>query len=178
MEDRELFRKTEKRLYDHFNREDIIKKKEELIALYSTQLKELESDIKNNNVRLDTGLKSINYDEKVQTSTIGTSFMEQELIKGITRLEKEWSFKQNKIEQLKKEIRDINELAITIESNINMLNDEDKRFIELKYKRSLEVQVIAIKLNMSSATAFRLRKKLVYDIANWFRFIDSELIVS
>ncbi|WP_142415425.1 sigma-70 family RNA polymerase sigma factor [Hathewaya massiliensis] len=178
MEDRELFRKTEKRLYDHFNKEDIIKKKESLISLYTSQLKELESDIKNNNVRLDTGLKSINYDEKVQTSTTGTSFMEQELIKGITKLEKEWTFKQNKIEQLKKEIRDIKELAITIESNINMLNKEDKKFIELKYKDKLEVQVIAMKLNMSPATAFRLRKRLVYDIANWFRFSDSEMIVS
>lgn len=178
MEDRELFRRTEKRLYDYFNKDNVIKKKEELIALYKSQLKELESDIKNNNVKLDSGLKSIGYDEKVQTSTNGTSFMEQELIKGITRLEKEWSFKQNKIEQVKKEIRDIKELAITIESNINMLNEEDKKFIELKYKERLEVQVIAMKLNMSPATAFRLRKKLVYDIVNWLRFVDSEMIVS
>ena len=53
-----------------------------------------------------------------------------------------------------------------MKNNINMLNDEHKKFIELKYKEKMGMRAIALELNMSKNTAYDLRENIVNSISN------------
>ena len=51
--------------------------------------------------------------------------------------------------------------------NVEQLNEEDKRFIELKYGDKENLLYISIKLNMSKTTAYRKREEIVENIAEY-----------
>ena len=51
--------------------------------------------------------------------------------------------------------------------NVEQLNGEDKRFIELKYGDRKNLLYISIKLNMSKTTAYRKREEIVENIAEY-----------
>lgn len=51
-----------------------------------------------------------------------------------------------------------------MEFNINMLNEESKRFLELKYSDKVKVIAIAQKMNMEVATVYRIREEIIENI--------------
>ncbi len=52
-----------------------------------------------------------------------------------------------------------------------MLNEEDKEFIWLKYKKKLGIEQISDQLNMSRATGYKKREKIIKDIAHWIEVV-------
>ena len=54
-----------------------------------------------------------------------------------------------------------------MEFNINMLNEEDKRFIQLKYEDKINMPEVATRLNISQATTYRKREELVKNISQF-----------
>ncbi|MBC2579696.1 sigma-70 family RNA polymerase sigma factor [Clostridium sp. DJ247] len=169
MIDKETSKKIERNIYNYYEKKEIIKSIKYKIEKLEEQVKQIEAVIKGNNVVIEEGYKSITYEEKVQYSSDGTSYVERELIKAIERLEREKDYKLAKISDLKKEIREIEESFAEIEYNIKMLKDEDLKFLELKYKvkPKLSVEIVASRLNMSRSTAYDKRGKLINEIAKW-----------
>ena len=55
--------------------------------------------------------------------------------------------------------------------NINMLNEDSKRFLELKYSDKAKVIAIAQKMNMAVATVYRIREEIVENVANFMNII-------
>ena len=55
--------------------------------------------------------------------------------------------------------------------NINMLNEESKRFLELKYSDKAKVISIAQKMNMAVATVYRIIEEIVENVANFMNII-------
>ncbi len=171
MIDKETFRRTEKKLYNYYEQEEVIKSIKYKIEKLENQVKQIEQDIKNNNVVIEEESKSITYEERVQSSSDGTSYAERELVRAVERLEREKDYKLAKVSDLKSDIREIEETSAAIEYNIGMLSKEDLNFIELKYKVKLSVEEVSDKLNLARSTGYNKREKLVYDIANWCNII-------
>lgn len=163
---KEILKEVEKRLYDYFDYEYMVKAIKLKINKLEEQIKQIDDDIKNNNVIIEEESRSITYGEKVQTSLECTSYVEREFIKAIDRLEREKVFKLARIGELKTELRKIEEEFSETECNIQKLSKFDLEFIELKYKSKprLSVEEVSNELNMSRSCAYVKRDKIINEI--------------
>ncbi|RXI38839.1 sigma-70 family RNA polymerase sigma factor [Clostridium tetani] len=155
-------------LYNYFIKDDIVKSKKELIEMLENQINKLEEQIKTNNVKIEPELNmGISYDEKVQTSTDGASYAEKAVIRAVEGLEMDKAEKLEEVFKLEKDIMDIERESKIIELNIGMLSEEDKKFIEMKYKERMSVEEIAEKINLSRTAGYNKRDKIVENIIHW-----------
>lgn len=166
--DKEILREVEKRLYDYFDHEYMVKGIKLKINKLEEQIKQIREDIKNNNVIIEEESRSITYGEKVQTSSDCTSYAEREFMKAIDRLEREKVFKLSRIGELKTELRKIEEEFSETECKIERLPQLDLEFIKLKYKSKprLSVEEVSNELNMSRSSAYIKRDKIINEIYN------------
>lgn len=168
MKEEITFRNMERMLYNYFIKDDIVKSKKELIEMLENQINKLEEQIKTNNVKIEPELNmGISYDEKIQTSTDGTSYAEKAVIRAVEGLEMDKAEKLEEIFKLEKDIMDIERESKIIELNVGMLSEEDKKFIEMKYKERMSVEEIAEKINLSRTAGYNKRDKIVENIIHW-----------
>ena len=86
----EQFKKTENMLYRYYRQQREIERLQARIRRNEQRRDEIYKDIKETNVNLDTEVNmAVSFDEKVQTSNLGTSFAEKETVRQIEKLEKE-----------------------------------------------------------------------------------------
>jgi uncharacterized coiled-coil protein SlyX len=173
MIDKEVFRKTESRLYRHFKQAKLIEKLKHKIVIMWKQMEQIERDIKETNVTVETGLNmGIDYSrEKIQTSPSGTGYAEQQIILEIGKLERELLYKKKKILKLNARIRELEEQTQDMQYNLSTLSEEAKIFVEWKYGEEKSVEWIANEMyGGARATAYRKREELVENIAQWCNF--------
>ncbi|ENJ9655892.1 sigma-70 family RNA polymerase sigma factor [Clostridium botulinum] len=164
---KDLFRQTERMLYNYFKKEEIIKYKKDVIEVLKDRIGQLEKRIKDTNVNIDYDLQAVPCGERVQTSNTGASYAERAIVQAIERLIIEQADKKKEILNLEEAISKIEKDSKAIEFNIRMLNEEDKEFIKLKYKKKLGIEQISDQLNMSRATGYKKREKIIKDIIHW-----------
>jgi DNA-directed RNA polymerase specialized sigma subunit len=171
--DRELFKKTEGRLYTYFRYKKEIINSKRRIEFLESKVSEIDESIKNVHkyVNIDPYQNGAGISERVQTSSTGTSYVESEMIKEVSKLEKEQCNTMKSILKLQLQKRDKEKYVQRLDTNIEMLNEEEKRFVELKYGDEKGVQEIADKLNMARATAYRKREELVENISHFMNLI-------
>ncbi|MGX7745674.1 hypothetical protein [Rhodopseudomonas parapalustris] len=169
--DEELFRKTEGRLYRYYKQLRIIKKLKSRSVLLYQQILEIQQDMKDTNVKIDYIQPGVVLGERVQTSSSGISFAESQIMHSIESLEIEAKNKKKKMLKIRAKIRELTENNQDMQENINMLSEENKRFLEYKYDEKLNPNEIAEKMNMASATAYRKRSELVENIAQWCNIV-------
>ena len=152
----------------------IFYKKDKIIHSYKKGVEKLKLDILNIekrikecdfNIPIQYGTSS--FGEKVQSSTTGESNVEKELIKCIVRLENNKIEKLKEIERIEKIIDLIERDNLLISRNLNSLNEESIKFLELKYKYHKSGRYIAIEMNSSEPTITRLKRKILNEIYNW-----------
>lgn len=165
--DKELFRKTEGKLYRYYESKKKIYSIKENIARLEREIKTIEYDIRHSNVTIDYYQNGIGIQERVQSSSTGTSYAENEMCKQIERLEKEHVEKTKKILKNRSKIRDMERYIDYMDRNIRMLQEEDKRFLELKYGDKKNILQISLRLNIAQATAYRKREELVEAVAEY-----------
>jgi hypothetical protein len=165
--DKELFRKTEGKLYRYYESKKKIYSVKEDIARLEREIKTIEYDIRHSNVTIDYYQNGIGIQERVQSSSTGTSYAEKEMCKQIERLEKEHVEKTKKILKNRSKIRDMERYIDYMDRNIRMLQEEDKRFLELKYGDKKNILQISLRLNIAQATAYRKREELVEAVAEY-----------
>ncbi|MGG7176213.1 transcriptional regulator [Clostridium paraputrificum] len=165
--DKELFRKTEGRLYRYYKSKNDIYKLEIEIESLENRKQVIEHDIKSSNVTIDYYQNGIGITERVQSSSTGTSYAETEMCKEIEKLEREHLRVTKKILKSKAKVRDIEEFINHMDHNIEQLSEEDKRFIELKYGDKKNILQISLIINMAQATCYRKRGELVQAIAEY-----------
>ena len=152
--DKELFMKIEENLYGYFKDKNKITSVRKEITIVSNLINTLERNIQ-------TCYGSI----ELNIIAIGTTYVEREIEKAVDDMEKERAQRVRKLYKLQCEERNLIYKIEKIESNISMLNEECKSFIELKYNKGLGVREIALKLNMSKNTAYGKRNELINSIA-------------
>lgn len=165
--DKELFRKTEGMLYRYYESKKKIYGIKEDIARLEREVRTIEYDIRHSNVTIDYYQNGTGIQERVQSSSTGTSYAENEMCKQIERLEKEHVEKTKKILKNRSKIREMERYIDYMDRNIRMLQEEDKRFLELKYGDKKNILQISMRLNMAQATAYRKREELVEAVAEY-----------
>ena len=164
MNNDEIFKKTEGRLYRFYEDQQKIKCLELECIDLEQQKEKIRKDIQETNVFIEEESKSITYEERVQTSSNCTSYAERALINEIDKLEKEWIYVRKKLLKKRVKIRELERKNINIKNNIEMLSEENKRFIELKYGDKKSFEEIGQVLNMGKTTAYRKREELINNI--------------
>lgn len=167
MEDK-LFKKTESQLYRYYEYKGKIQKFRRKVDDIDEQITSLDNQMRNVHryINIDTMPPGSGYGERVQTSIIGTSYMEKQMEQEVTKLEK------RKIEKIKAKIKTENKIADMqsfiriMDTNIEYLSEEDKRFIEYFYGAKKKIPFIAMQLNLSVPTCYRHREELVKNIAD------------
>lgn len=165
--DKELFRKTEGKLYGYFKDKDKLENTREEIKMVNNLIEELDKKIRECNIKIDYNQGGMPLGERVQTSSTGTSYVERELIKGIDRMEQETAQRINKLFKLECEERNLKYKIDKMERNICMLKPEYKEFLRLKYSIGMGIREIALELNMCKNKAYDLREDLIKNIADY-----------
>lgn len=165
--DKDLFKKTEGKLYRYYESTKRIESFKAKIKLLKDNSDLIIEKIKNMDISIPEESKSPSFDERVQTSSDGLSYAERTMYQIIDRLEKELADNNNMIEKLEELIRKINQDNKIIDENIKWLGKEQLKFLELKYKVKLNNWKIANELNVSEVTCTRIRNKLIEDVARW-----------
>lgn len=165
--DKELFRKTEGKLYRYYQSKKKIRELNNEISSLEYHKERVEYDIRHANVTIDYYQNGTGLQERVQSSPSGSSYAETEMCKEIEKLEREHLRINKKILKIKAKIRELEEFIRHMNENVEQLNGEDKRFIELKYGDRKNLLYISIKLNMSKTTAYRKREEIVESIAEY-----------
>lgn len=173
--DKAVFRSTEKKLYNYFSKDKNINSRKRKIQLLNSQIEQIEYKLRNVNVTIPIESRSAGFDERVQSSSDGSSYAEKALIRITDNLLNEQVRKAEEINMLEEEIRNIEADNIIIEFNIKDLNENDIEFLKLKYQKCLSDKQVAYKLNMDQSTATRKRQKLVEDIARWENWLQRVL---
>ena len=169
--DKELFRKTEGKLYRYYESKKHLFGLNEKIARLEKHKETIEYDIRHTNIRIDPYQGGPGINERVQTSSTGTSYAEQEIINEIEKLERERVKITKRILKTKAKKRELENYISNMDFNINMLNEESKRFLELKYSDKAKAIAISHKMNMAVATVYRIREEIVENIANFMNII-------
>lgn len=167
MIDKNIFRKTEAELYRYFDYKKEIIKLQNKIKYQRDRLSKIELDIKSVNVTIDYYQNGVGISERVQTSPSGSSFVEEQMCKEISKLEKEYLIINKKILKNNHRLRDVEGYINNMEINLSTLSEEDIRYIELKYGDKKSILAISQKLNIAQATAYRKREEIISNIAEF-----------
>ena len=162
------FKKTESKLYRYYEYKSKIQKLRRKVDDLEDQINTLDNQIRNVHkyIHLDTMPPGSGCGERVQTSISGTSYMEKQIEQEVTKLER------RKIEKIKSKIKTENKIADMqsfiriMDTNIEYLSEEDKRFIEYFYGAKKKIPFIAMQLNLAQATCYRRREEIVINIAD------------
>ena len=165
--DKKIFEKTEWKLYRYFEKDKKIKSLDNKIRLLESHIKLINEKIKNMDISIPIESRSISFDEKVQVSNDGTSYVERTMINIIDRLEREIINNKDEIIKLEELIRKIKEDNKMLDDYIIYINNNYKNFLEYKYRDKLKNWQIANKLNISEVTCTRIKRELINDISRW-----------
>lgn len=175
MIDKEVFKKTEGRLYRYYKQLKFIQKLKRKIDLLYDQKEQVEKEkVELRNLRVEIGNNmGIDYSrDKVQASSSGSSEVERGVIKYIDDLDKEEERILRKILKTNAKIRTIEMELWDIEYNLNMLNEELRRFVEWKYGEKKSIEWISIEMyGGARMTAYRKREEVIENIAQFTNII-------
>ena len=171
--DSELFRKTERKLYDYYldkNRLESVRKE---IRTAVNLIATIDNNIRTCNISIDPYQGGKETGERVQSSSSCSSYVEKAIIKAIDDMEKEKADRTKELYELQSEERKLISRMDKLEYNISLLNYECKRFLDLKYNKynqynkCLGMREIALELNMCKNKAYDFRESLVKNIAEF-----------
>lgn len=164
---RDRFKKTEDKLYNYFNKEKKIATLNYRIELLKKQIDKINQELRECDVNIEIESSSLGFEERVQTSSDGTSYAEREVIR-ITGLKlKRKVSKEIEIEELKEEIENIELDNSILEYNLQYINEEWYKLLELKYKYKKNETQISLEMSISQSQVNKIKQKAIADIRRW-----------
>lgn len=171
--DKELFRKTESKLYRYFNKDKQERALKDKLALLDKQIESINRDLKECNINIEPSLQAQQYTERIQTSSDGSSYAEKEIMRvteiKIRRKTQKQLEKENVLEQLDNIEIECNE----IEWKIRDFNGELKKLLELKYKKKYNEEKIAQEMHLNQSQVNRKKQQIINKILMWDIWSDS-----
>ncbi|WP_243446793.1 hypothetical protein [Clostridium botulinum] len=160
--DKEIFKKIECRIYRYYDSIKKIDKLEYRCMVLENTKEQLRQDIINTNVKVSVCTNmGIGYEERVQTSPMGTSYVEGEIVRQVEKLELEWKSARKEILRIHAKIREISKQDSDMKYAIELLDTQHRLIAEMKYKDKLSLEKIGFKLNMDKSTVSRSRERIV-----------------
>lgn len=159
-----MFSKIEDELSEYYidlKRKEIVKKE---IDTLNNMLEEIDKNIRTCNITIDADISGMGINEKVQTSSTGESVVEKAIDRSISTLEREQAQRIERLYKAETELRNIEYKTKKIKSTINLLGEDYKYFINLKYNLCLRIEDIADRLHISIKSAYNKRDKIIKEI--------------
>ena len=164
---RDRFKKTEDKLYNYFNKEKKIATLDYRIEVLKRQIDKINQELRECDVNIEIESSSPGFEERVQTSSDGTSYAEREVIR-ITELKlKRKVSKEIEIEELKEEIENIELDNSILEYNLKYINEEWYKLLEFKYKFKKNETQISFEMNISQSQVNKIKQKAIANIQRW-----------
>ena len=161
------FKKTEEKLYNYFDKEKKIATFNFRIDLLKKQVEKINAELKECNVNIEAESSSPSFDERVQSSSDGTSYAEREVMR-ITELKlKRKVAKELEIEGITEEIENRELDNSILDYNLQYINDEWYKLLELKYKDKKSEVHISLEMNISQSQVNKIKQKVIADIRRW-----------
>ena len=161
----------EERIEAYYRDKRSLEYNQHMLNMLHRHRQEAQRDIDNNNFHeLEAELKGIAYDkDKVQTSA-ARSPQEQALENAFAKLERRVGEIDIEIIETGQLIRDIEARTADMEFLINQLNDEARRFVEMRYRDNRSMKAIGHTISLSEMGLWRLREELFRDISMWISY--------
>lgn len=159
-----MFKKVEGELYGYYRdlkRKEIVK---EEINTLNNMLEKIDKNIRTCNITIDADISGMGINERVQTSSTGESKVEKAIDRSISTLEREQAQRIERLYKAETELRNIEYKTKKIKSTINLLNEDYKYFINLKYNLCLRDEEIADRMHISKKSAYNKRIKVIKEI--------------
>lgn len=163
---KESIKFTEEKIKEYFNIEEKIALIKNLIISLEEKKEILEEKNKNLKLDFDIDIKSITIDDMPKGSGDGTSYFESNIMKQIQVNEKIIKNIEEEILNQKDEIFRLEIKNAKMRNIINILRDDYKQMLELRYKKQETETYIADKLNLSKSQYHILRKRTVQSVYN------------
>lgn len=164
---RDKFKKTEDKLYNYFNKEKKIATLNYRIEVLKNQIDKINQELRECDINIEIESSSPAFEERVQRSTDGTSYAEREVIR-ITDLKlKRKLSKEIEIEEIKEEIENIELDNSILEYNLQYINEEWYKLLELKYKFKKNETQISLEMNISQSQVNKIKQKAIANIQRW-----------
>ena len=169
--DKELFRKTESKLYRYFNKDKQERALKDKLALLDKQIESINRDLKECNINIEPSLQAQQYTERIQTSSDGSSYAEKEIMR-VTEI-KIRRKTQKQLENVLEQLDNIEIECNEIEWKIRDFNGELKKLLELKYKKKYNEEKIAQEMHLNQSQVNRKKQQIINKILMWDIWSDS-----
>lgn len=164
---KDRFKKTEDKLYNYFNKEKKIATLNYRIEVLKKQIYKINQELRECDVNIEIESSSPGFQERVQSSPDGTSYAEREVIR-ITDLKlKRKLSKEIEIEEIKEELENIELDNSILEYNLQYINEEWYKLLELKYKFKKNETQISLEMNISQSQVNKIKQKVISNIQRW-----------
>ena len=163
-----LYREIEDKLYKYFNRNNIYNGLNKQLNVINKQIADIEKELREcNYISIDEESSSPGFDERVQTSSTGTSYVESQMIK-LTELKlKRKAKKERERENILEQLEDMETIESEIEWKIRDFKGELKTLLELKYEKRMGEQKIALEMHLSQSQVNRKKQQIINKIILW-----------
>ena len=143
-----MYKDMDKILKEYMDKKYLLKKTKAIIQENKEKIEEIKENITNCNLKLEYWANGSDYSERVQTSPKGSSFVEDQIDKGISNLLKEKGETHKFIEEQYKLKRELQSYISNVEIALNALKDKDKNIITLFYIDQMYYKDICEKLGL------------------------------
>ncbi len=163
---KESIKFTEEKIKEYFNIEEKIALINNLIISLEEKKEILEDKNKNLKLDFDIDIRSITIDDMPKGSGDGTSYFESNIMKQIQDNEKMIKNIEEDILNQKDEIFRLEIKNAKMRNIINILRDDYKIMLILKYSKNMSETEITLKLNLSTSQYHRNKQKIIKSIYN------------
>lgn len=174
LSEEELLKDTERKLETYFKRETILKLIDKKIEQLELRISEIKRDLKEVNINIPEESKSISYEERVKTSSDGTSYAESSVMKITERMQMLLEKNELELIDLKAKRFDIKSDNDTIGEKIEGLKKEYKNIIEFIYRDGNTEEFVAQKLNIDRSNVNRRKITILRNIEHWFYWFNKK----
>ncbi|NFG31412.1 hypothetical protein FDB15_09795 [Clostridium botulinum] len=163
-----LYKETEDKLYKYFNRDRIYRGLNSQLIVLNKQIDQLNNELKDcRYINVDEESSSPSFDERVQTSSSCTSYVESQVIKltdmKLRRKEKKELERENILSQL----GDLESIVAEMEWKVGQLRDNYKKMLSMVYKDNMNEVQISFKLHLSQSQVNKRKNKILEQIFMW-----------
>ena len=154
----EVYAKMENRIKRYYGNISLINVKEMQIESYKKRLKRISEDYErlNGEIAINPDIKAVCYDKaKVLGGSLPSSTMDRQIESIFGKLENETVSLNEKIYLAGYEMRRLEEENDALREYINLLRNEDRNILEMKYGRSYSFEKIADEILMSKTNVYR-----------------------
>lgn len=162
-----IFTEIENKVRRYYQKDKLTKSLEDKLRLLNKQIETIENDLKTCNISIEPSIKAISFEERVQSSSNGTSYAEREAMK-IT----EFKIKRLRDKEMEREktLEQIDQIELDysfIKDAIEPIQGQARQILELSYKKGWGEQQIGNTLHLTQPQINKKKWRLIKKIADW-----------